>query len=69
MRKGSNPEATISLDQSHVDPVYKTIWINAKSGAEFFTASTDGMVSNAKMKQQYYARQKSCNDIITYDII
>ena len=44
VRKGSNPEATIGLDQSHVDPVYKAIWINAKSGAEFFTASTDGMV-------------------------
>ncbi len=44
MRKGGQPEATIGLDQSHVDPVYKTIWVNAKSGAEFFTASTDGTV-------------------------
>ena len=33
------------MDQCHIDPVYKTIWINAKAGTEFFTASTDGMVS------------------------
>ncbi len=44
MRKSGEPEAVISLDQGHIDPVYKAIWINSKSGAEFFTASTDGTV-------------------------
>ena len=36
----------IPMDQCHIDPVYKTIWLNAKAGTEFFTGSTDGMVSN-----------------------
>ena len=44
-RKGGNPEGIVPMDQCHIDPVYKTIWINAKAGTEFFTASTDGMVS------------------------
>ena len=33
------------MDQCHIDPVYKTIWLNAKAGTEFFTGSTDGMVN------------------------
>ena len=45
-RKGGNPEGIVPMDQCHIDPVYKTIWINAKAGTEFFTASTDGMVSS-----------------------
>lgn len=44
-RKNGDPVGVISMDQSHLDPVYKTIWVNAKSGAEFFTGSTDGTVS------------------------
>ena len=44
-RKGGAPEGVIGLEESHIDPVYKTIWMNAKSGAEFFTGSTDGTVS------------------------
>ena len=47
-RKGGGPEGTIGLDHCHIDPVYKAIWINAKTGAEFFTASTDGTVSAIK---------------------
>eukprot|EP00095_Tigriopus_kingsejongensis_P003856 maker-scaffold20_size707684-snap-gene-4.19 protein:Tk03856 transcript:maker-scaffold20_size707684-snap-gene-4.19-mRNA-1 annotation:"axonemal outer arm dynein intermediate chain 1" len=43
-RKSGEPVGIIGLDHSHLDPVYKTIWINAKSGAEFFTGSTDGTV-------------------------
>jgi len=48
-RKGGNPEGIVPMDQCHIDPVYKTIWINAKAGTEFFTASTDGMVSSIIM--------------------
>ena len=44
VRKGGNPEGVIGLDHSHLDPVYKTIWMNAKTGMEFFTGSTDGTV-------------------------
>ena len=39
----------IPMDQCHIDPVYKTIWINAKQGTEFFTGSTDGMVSSTSI--------------------
>jgi len=45
VRQGGSPAATIGLQHCHADPVYKTIWLNAKTGAEFFTASTDGTVS------------------------
>ena len=45
VRKGGNPEGVIGLEHSHLDPVYKTIWMNAKTGTEFFTGSTDGTVS------------------------
>ena len=48
IRKGGHPEGTIGLDHAHIDPVYKSIWLNAKSGAEFFTASSDGTVSSLK---------------------
>ena len=44
-RKGGNPDGMIPMDQCHIDPVYKTIWLNAKQGTEFFTGSTDGMVN------------------------
>ena len=49
------------MDQCHIDPVYKTIWINAKAGTEFFTASTDGMVSTCDshlMHFQFIAHDK-----------
>ena len=29
---------------SHIEPVYKTMWIQSKTLSEFFTASTDGTV-------------------------
>lgn len=38
----------VPMDQCHIDPVYKTIWLNAKQGNEFFTGSTDGTVSIPK---------------------
>ena len=34
------------LENSHRDPVYNVLWINSKSGTEFFSSSTDGQVSN-----------------------
>nr|XP_057917393.1 dynein axonemal intermediate chain 2-like [Doryrhamphus excisus] len=43
-RKGSHPTDVSSLEQSHRDPVYKTIWLQSKTGTEAFSASTDGQV-------------------------
>ena len=45
-RKGGKPEGEISLAVSHIEPVYKTMWIQSKTLSEFFTASTDGTVSS-----------------------
>ena len=45
-RTGGNPDGMVPMDQCHIDPVYKTIWLNAKQGNEFFTGSTDGTVSS-----------------------
>ena len=43
-RRGTLPVETSPLEAGHADPVYSTVWVNSKSGAEVFTASTDGMV-------------------------
>ncbi|XP_077354000.1 dynein axonemal intermediate chain 2 isoform X2 [Festucalex cinctus] len=43
-RKGSQPTDVSSLEHSHRDPVYKTIWLQSKTGTEAFSASTDGQV-------------------------
>ncbi|XP_061554828.1 dynein axonemal intermediate chain 2 [Phycodurus eques] len=43
-RKGSQPTDVSSLEQSHRDPVYKTIWLQSKTGTEAFSASTDGQI-------------------------
>lgn len=43
-RKGSFPADTSSLEKSHRDPVYSVNWVQSKSGAEFFSTSTDGQV-------------------------
>ena len=32
------------IENSHRDPAYKTVWLQSKSGTEFFSASTDGKV-------------------------
>ncbi|XP_037073881.1 dynein intermediate chain 3, ciliary-like [Pollicipes pollicipes] len=43
-RRGPQPVEMSTLEASHRDPVYSTVWVNSKSGTELFTASTDGMV-------------------------
>ena len=35
----------VSLTTAHTEPVFKTMWVSSKTGAEFFTASSDGRVS------------------------
>ena len=39
-------EGEINLSVSHIEPVYKTMWIQSKTLSEFFTVSTDGTVSS-----------------------
>jgi hypothetical protein len=46
VRKGSTPVDVSILEPSHRDPVYNVLWINSKSGTEFFSSSTDGQVRN-----------------------
>ncbi|KAF7643978.1 hypothetical protein LDENG_00230160 [Lucifuga dentata] len=42
--QGQHPVELSSVEQSHRDPVYKTIWLQSKTGTEAFSASTDGQV-------------------------
>lgn len=43
-RRGSEPVELSVLEHSHRDPVHNVLWINSKSGTEFFSSSTDGQV-------------------------
>ncbi|KXS16505.1 WD40 repeat-like protein [Gonapodya prolifera JEL478] len=43
-RKGPYPADTTPVAKSHRDPVYGISWVQSKSGAEFFSCSTDGQV-------------------------
>ena len=43
-RKGSTAVEQSLIENSHRDPAYKTLWLQSKSGTEFFSASTDGKV-------------------------
>ena len=43
-RKGSLPVEVAPVENSHRDPVWQVIWIQSKTGTEFFSTSTDGQV-------------------------
>jgi len=43
-RKGSHPTEMSPIEHSHRDPVYKTIWLQSKTGTDCFSTSTDGQV-------------------------
>lgn len=45
-RKGSTAVEQSLIENSHRDPAYKTIWLQSKSGTEFFSGSTDGKVKS-----------------------
>ena len=45
VRIGGRPAGEIPLSVAHTEPVFKTMWIQSKTGSEFFTASSDGTVS------------------------
>ena len=43
VRKSStHPSELTSLDISHTDPCHSALWIQSKTGTDFFSASTDG---------------------------
>jgi len=44
VRKGGEPVEVSVLESSHRDPVHDCLWLNSKSGTEFFTSSMDGQV-------------------------
>ncbi|KAM7542954.1 hypothetical protein Aperf_G00000018921 [Anoplocephala perfoliata] len=43
-RKGSMPVEISPVETSHRDPAWQVIWIQSKTGTEFFSTSTDGQV-------------------------
>ncbi len=51
-RKGSTAVEQSLIENSHRDPAYKTIWLQSKSGTEFFSASTDGKVKQSRFLQK-----------------
>lgn len=44
VRTGPQPVASVSVENSHTEPVYKTIWTASKSGSEIMTGGSDGLV-------------------------
>lgn len=44
IRKGSEPIDTSLVEFSHRDVCNKVLWINSKTGTEFFSGSKDGQV-------------------------
>ncbi|KAK2111994.1 hypothetical protein P7K49_011741 [Saguinus oedipus] len=46
-RKGSLVADLSTIEFSHRDPVYGTIWLQSKTGTECFSASTDGQIAGS----------------------
>ena len=44
IRRSSDPVDMSLVENSHRDPCDKVLWINSKTGTEFFSASKDGQV-------------------------
>lgn len=44
IRRGSEPNEISLVNQSHRDPCDNVLWINSKTGTEFFSSSKDGQV-------------------------
>ena len=59
-RKGSAPVEQSLVENSHRDPAYTTIWLQSKSGPEFFSASTDGKVERTKLVRSFRAMDRLC---------
>ncbi|XP_015125075.1 dynein intermediate chain 2, axonemal [Diachasma alloeum] len=44
IRRGTEPVEMSLVENSHRDPCDKALWINSKTGTEFFSASRDGQI-------------------------
>ncbi|KAG7205444.1 hypothetical protein KM043_007436 [Ampulex compressa] len=44
IRRGSEPVEISLVESSHRDSCHKVLWINSKTGTEFFSASKDGQI-------------------------
>ncbi|XP_014609987.1 PREDICTED: dynein intermediate chain 2, axonemal isoform X2 [Polistes canadensis] len=44
IRKGCEPNEVSLINQSHRDPCDNVLWINSKTGTEFFSSSKDGQI-------------------------
>ncbi|KAK2584928.1 hypothetical protein KPH14_002523 [Odynerus spinipes] len=44
IRRGSEPVELSLVNQSHRDPCNNVLWINSKTGTEFFSSSKDGQI-------------------------
>ena len=47
IRRASEPSEISLIENSHRDPCSKVLWINSKTGTEFFSASKDGQVRSS----------------------
>lgn len=52
VRRGAEAVEISSVECSHRDPCDKTLWINSKTGAEFFSASKDGQVRRISRRRR-----------------
>lgn len=46
IRRGSDPVEVSAVENSHRDTCDNVLWINSKTGTEFFSSSKDGQVHN-----------------------
>jgi dynein intermediate chain 2, axonemal len=44
LRRGMRPVELSTIEKSHRDPVFKTRFLQSKTGTECFSCSTDGQV-------------------------
>ena len=52
VRRGSRPVERSEQQHSLTDPAYQTVWLQSKSGTEFFSTSTDGQVSQCTQRSR-----------------
>jgi dynein intermediate chain 2, axonemal len=44
VRKGTSPVEQSLLESSHKEPVRNALWLQSKTGTEFFSAAADGII-------------------------
>ena len=44
LRRGSRPVEQSSIESSHREPVRNALWVQSKTGTEFFSGTTDGHI-------------------------